>query len=59
MNAITQKAYNNIGTLTDIFGSDTEMVLKAIDWYMASLRTAEKSPTLNTEAQQVYKSGRA
>lgn len=55
----TQKAYNNIGALTDIFGDDTETVLKSIEWYMAALRTAGKSNTLNTERQRVYQSGRA
>ncbi len=59
MNAITQKAYNHIGELTDIFGDDTAIVLKAIDWYVASLRTAEKSTLLKTERQTVYLSGRA
>lgn len=58
MNAITQKAYNHIGELTDIFGDDTVTVLKAIEWYMAALRTAEKSTSLNTEAQKVKLSGR-
>lgn len=60
MNTITQKAYNNIGALTDIFGKDTETVLKAIDWYMASLRS-KKSNVMTKgeqcEAQRVKREG--
>ena len=62
----TQKAYNNIGALTDIFGDDTETVLKSIEWYMAALRTKQSNVMTykeqikaQSEAQQVYQSGRA